>query len=63
MKAPFFLVYVLIALVLFSCTEKATTSNLALKELSSIETFDKTYAHIVYFWFKDPSNEDDRLFF
>lgn len=34
-----------------------------LAQLPHTDTFDSNFAHVVYFWFHDPDNSDDRIFF
>ncbi|WP_405224811.1 Dabb family protein [Dokdonia sp. Asnod1-B02] len=52
-----------------SCDQKeSTVGTAAIKNNVIISTdsetaFNENYAHIVYFWFKDPTNEEDKQLF
>lgn len=53
----------LIILLFLSCKEVIVPDAISQEKRADSASFDKTYAHIVYFWFKDPSNAADRAFF
>jgi len=63
------IIFFIFSIFISSCKENVTkekgiTSN-SNKTISSstIKTFNKNYAHIVYFWFKNPSDLEDKLLF
>lgn len=67
----FFLPFLSLALFIlsFSCKEKpistsARSERVILSDsIYGAHIFDPTYAHVVYFWFKNPDNASDRLLF
>jgi len=39
------------------------TSNLLAQDDEEMKTFDPNFAHVVYFWFNDPNDEENRVLF
>ena len=70
MKLPFQLIILFIfSIFINSCKNfetdrvKNASNNDVIITSSSDTSFNESYAHIVYFWFKDPTNKEDKQLF
>jgi len=59
MKLYSLILCAILVVILSSCEEKTPKRD----TYSELKVFDHQYAHVVYFWFKDDQNRDDKIFF
>jgi len=49
--------------ILFLVAFAGCIANMTAQENNSLKTFEPAFAHTVYFWFKNPDNQEDRAKF